>query len=68
MSITGVSTFLLGLVLIFGIGATYRTNQANQPLVQKASKAAMADMANANASLPKWDSTNYKGLVHRPAK
>jgi hypothetical protein len=68
MSITGVSTFVLGLVLIIGIGATYRSNQANQPLVQKAQQAAIADMRNANASLPKWDNTNYKGLVHKPAR
>lgn len=68
MSISGAVTFALGLVLIIGIGVTYRSNQINDPLVKKATNAAMSDMANANASLPKWDDRNYKGLVHRAAK
>jgi len=68
MSISGVVAFVFGLALIVGIGMTYRLNQVDDALIQKATKAAMSDMANANASLPKWDDRHYKGLVYRPAK
>ena len=67
MSIGSVIAMIVGVVLIGGLVMSYRT-ETNQPLVQKATKAAIADMKNANASLPKWDDRNYKGLVHRPAK
>jgi hypothetical protein len=65
MSIGGIVTFVAGVVLI-GAFMAYRSNDTDQPTVQKATKAAIADMKNANASLPKWDNKNYKGLVHRP--
>jgi hypothetical protein len=63
-----IITFCVGLVLLGGAAMTYHYRQAeqrlvaDQPLVQKAAAAARADIANANASLPKWDNTNYKGL------
>ena len=61
-------TFCVGLVLLGGAAMTYHYRNAEQRLVadpllvQKAANAARADIANANASLPKWDDKNYKGL------
>ena len=40
--------------------------RAERELMKKAVTAARSDMANANASLPQWDDTNYKGLTYRP--
>jgi hypothetical protein len=67
MSIGSVIRKIFGVILVGGLLMSCR-GETNQPLVQKATKAAIADMKNANASLPKWDNRNYKGLVHRPAK
>jgi hypothetical protein len=52
----------LFLVWVF----TDSRSPADKLLIQKAATAARNDMANANASLPKWDDKNYKGLTHRP--
>ena len=49
-------------------GAAYHYKEADRTLIQKAQKAALSDMANARASLPKWDDKNYKGLTHRPSR
>jgi len=40
---------------------------ADLQLIARARNAALADMANAQASLPKWDDRNWKGLNYRPA-
>jgi hypothetical protein len=63
-----IVTICIGLFLVWGAAYTYRHNAAERQFVQNAASAAISDMANANASLPKWDDTNYKGLVYRPAK
>ena len=56
----------VGLVLLGG--AAYHYKEADRTLIQKAQKAALSDMANARASLPKWDDKNYKGLTHRTSR
>jgi hypothetical protein len=61
-----IITVCVGLVMLVGAGITYRQHVAERQFVQKAGIAAMSDMANARASLPKWDDKNYKGLVYRP--
>jgi hypothetical protein len=66
--INTIVTICIGLLLVWGAATTYRHNVAERKFVQNAASAAMSDMANANASLPKWDDTNYKGLVYRPGK
>jgi hypothetical protein len=60
-----IITVCVGAVMIAGAAITYRHNVAERQLVQQAHKAALADMANARASLPKWDDKNYKGLTYR---
>jgi hypothetical protein len=73
--INAIITVCVGLVLLGGAAMTYHYREADQRLVQKAVStarpdiakafnAARSDIANANASLPKWDDKNYKGLVH----
>ena len=61
-----IVTICIGLFLVWGAVFTYRHNVAERQVVQHAVSAARADMANANASLPKWDDKNYKGLTYRP--
>ena len=44
-----------------------RNPVADLQLIARARNAAIADIANANASLPKWDDRNWKGLNYRPS-
>jgi hypothetical protein len=44
-----------------------RSPVADLQLIARARNAALADMANINASLPKWDDRNWKGLNYRPS-
>jgi hypothetical protein len=44
-----------------------RNPVADLQLIARARNAALADMANINASLPKWDDRNWKGLNYRPS-
>lgn len=64
--LNAIITFCVALVLIAGGMMTYHHREADRVLIDKAAKAARSDIANANASLPKWDNTKYKGLVYRP--
>ena len=60
-----IVTMCVGAVMLFGAALTYRHHVAERQFVQKATNAAISDMTNARASLPKWDDKNYKGLVYR---
>jgi hypothetical protein len=64
--INAIITACVGLVLPAGAAMTYHYREVDRQLVQKADTAARADMANARASLPKFDDKRYKGLVYRP--
>jgi hypothetical protein len=61
-----IVTACICLFLAWGAAFTFRQNAAERQFVQQATGAAMSDMANARASLPKWDDKNYKGLTYRP--
>jgi hypothetical protein len=64
---TVVNTIVASCVGLFLLWAfTSSPNVADKQLIKKAVTAAQSDMANANASLPKWDDKNYKGLTYRP--
>jgi hypothetical protein len=44
-----------------------RNPVADLQLMARARNAAIADITNAQASLPKWDDRNWKGLNYRPS-
>jgi hypothetical protein len=57
--INAVITSCVGLVLLAGAAMTYHSREVDRQLVQKAEIAARADMANARASLSKFDDKRY---------
>ena len=64
--INTIVTIGIAVFLLWGAAFSYRHYAAEQRFIERAGIAARNDIANANASLPKWDNKNYKGLTYRP--
>ena len=64
-----IITLCVGLVMAGGLVLTYKHRKAEMggDVALVSPGQFVKNVANLNASLPKWDDKNWKGLTHHPA-